>query len=692
MADPKIGGPSLPHTALTLLECRAELVVETQREKWPALQAVNNLLQARYFTADVRWLGVFRIWFGILLCADVTRRWWEAREYYTNDGFFPNHFSLFRPMGDGLFSLMHAFSTMGEVSVVMAIMLAIMVAYTLGYCTKLAQILAFISITSLDARNIFVENGGDVVVNLLAFLTIPLPLGRRFSIDAVRRAFRARYETSVAALNDRSHPAPTVEPVVSLAVLALFLQLAVIYFFNAIHKDGTGWKTGNAIYYFLHQDRIVTAFGIFLREHVPYEVTRYFTWGTVVIEFSLPFILVFPFFRTWVMRFAFLLGLGLHGGIALTSRLGPFSYAMLLMYVPLLATRDFELVSRWFSRESREKTVIFDVDCGICLWCCRLLKRLDPFERLTFVGNDEVERFPQGVDAALVERTVVVVDAKGRVHTEERAVFEIGRALPFGVVLLGWLGVPGLSLLGRFAYRALAKNRMAVSSFFGLGACGIAPLAGAEDHPRPSERDTFRSWRSSIGTFTREAVSAVMVIMLGVQVANDNAYITKRFRVQRPEWSTDFVNTFRLLEGWGMFAPEPPYDDGRVVIDARTKSGKKIDPFTGKEPDFDPYTSVGWGHEQFMCDYSNRIRFDGHVPNRQHLKDYLRNWHRYHGEPQDELVAFDVWWVQDKSPKPGQLKGEPMQPQRLTSYGYVKDSGARPWLTPRRHPKTGATP
>src|SRR5262249_40407703 len=100
-------------------------MAEKEREKWPALQAVNNLLQARYFTADVRWLGVFRIAFGILLTCDVMRRWWNAREFYTNDGFFPNHFSIFRPMGDELFSLMHAFSTMGEVSVVMALMLCV---------------------------------------------------------------------------------------------------------------------------------------------------------------------------------------------------------------------------------------------------------------------------------------------------------------------------------------------------------------------------------------------------------------------------------------------------------------------------------------------------------------------------------------------------------------------------------------
>ena len=131
-------------------------MVDSEREKWPALGAVNNLLQARYFTADARWLAIFRIGFGILLICDVSRRWWQAREFYTNDGFFPNHFSLFRPMGDELFSLLHAFSTMGEVSVVMAILLAIVIAFTLGFKTKLMQVLAFIAITSLDARNIFV--------------------------------------------------------------------------------------------------------------------------------------------------------------------------------------------------------------------------------------------------------------------------------------------------------------------------------------------------------------------------------------------------------------------------------------------------------------------------------------------------------------------------------------------------------
>lgn len=645
-------------------------------------QRVRDFLQARYFGADLRWLGVFRIGLGLILTCDLLRRWAQAREYYTNDGFLPNHFSLFRPMGDDLFSLLHAFSTLGEVSVVFALMLIVFVCFTVGYRTGLMQVLAFISITSLDARNIFVENGGDVLVNLMAFLSMFMPLGKRFSVDALLRSLRARKESSAEELNQRSQQGIEPNDFHSLIVLAMLLQLAVIYFFNAVHKSGRGWMDGSAIYWFLEQDRIVTAFGVFLREHTPYEVIRVITYSALAIEFALPAILLFPFGKTWVYRFALLLGVGLHGGIALTSRLGPFSYAMMLFYVQFLGARDADLVGRFFSRESRRRTVIFDSDCGICLFVCRVLVRLDPRKRLTFIGNDDVAAFPPGVDPKLVDSTVVVVDPSGRVHVEERAVFEIARAIPFGVLAAFWLRLPGLNLLGRALYRAVARNRIRISTFFGMGACGVRPASAAPAGPAvPVAEKTYRDTRTELGSFAREMAVAIVVVMLGVQVINDNGYVHRYFRVKRPEWVVSIVNTFRLLEGWGMFAPEPPYDDGHIVVDGRTKDGRKLDPFTLAEPDFDPYTATGWGHEQFWCDYNNRIRFPGHAGNRQHLKDYLLKWHEYKDRPQDQLVAFDVWWVSDKSPPPnGPRRGEPRPPEKLLSHGFVPDSGAKPWL------------
>ena len=99
-----------------------------------------------------------------------------------------------------------------------------------------------------------------------------------------------------------------------------------------------------------------------------------------------------------------------------------------------------------------------------------------------------------------------------------------------------------------------------------------------------------------------------------------------------------------------------------------------------KISEFDPETSVGWGHSQLWCDYHLKMYFARYAANRQHLKEYLQNWHQRTGRPQDQLVAFDVWWISDKSPGPGEAHGKPQKPVLLSSYGKVSDSGAKPWL------------
>src|SRR5690606_37534009 len=107
------------------------------------------------------------------------------------------------------------------------------------------------------------------------------------------------------------------------------------------------------------------------------------------------------------------------------------------------------------------------------------------------------------------------------------------------------------------------------------------------------------------------------------------------------------------------------------------------DPLTGKEPYFDPDAPNGWGHGQFQCDYENRIRFPGNAAYRPFLRDWLLRYHERTGRSEDRLVAFDVWWVGDKSPPPGQLKGEPLPPSKILSHGLVTESLATPWLSGR---------
>src|SRR5690242_8681513 len=85
--------------------------------------------EEHYCRADLRWLGVFRILLGAMLSVQLLNCWGVARDFYTNDGILPNHFSLFRPLGRGVISLYHAFSTLDEVNVAFALTLVVFLTF-----------------------------------------------------------------------------------------------------------------------------------------------------------------------------------------------------------------------------------------------------------------------------------------------------------------------------------------------------------------------------------------------------------------------------------------------------------------------------------------------------------------------------------------------------------------------------------
>ena len=119
-----------------------------------------------------------------------------------------------------------------------------------------------------------------------------------------------------------------------------------------------------------------------------------------------------------------------------------------------------------------------------------------------------------------------------------------------------------------------------------------------------------------------------------------------------------------------MFAPTPSSDDGSVSIDAITSDGRHVDPFTGEAPDLDLSDARGLGLGQIRQDYWNRIRFDRNKLFRQGLKEYLLRWHEETGHAEDELVAFDVYWLRDQCPLPGQTK--PYKHEKIAILTYRK--------------------
>ncbi len=483
----------------------------------------------RWLTIDARSLGLFRLAFGALLLVDLVRRapMWVA--FHTNEGLLPNAFLLERG-GSAHVSLLLALSTPAQAWLAFAALGAVYTAFLVGWRTRLFQLLAWIGLLSVHTRAILVENGGDVVMNLLAAFTLFLPLGRRFSLDAVRAGPEAA-----------TRPAP-----VSLAAGGLLVQFAAIYLFNTLHKGGATWRTGTAVHFVLFQSRVVTSLGGLVAPLVTPAISRALSWSTLLVEGAAPLLLLTPWRRVEARRIAIVALFGLHLGIALVMNVGLFSFAMMMLY-PLLL-----LPEEW----------------------------------------------------ARIEAT----GAWQRLH----------------------------------------------SGFTRAATRLVGPIVPS---PPPSEAPLARRLAQA-GTGLREAAIAVVLASCALQLLHENRAIPTWARPPYPPPARALVGAARLMQGWNMFAPNVPQQDGMLVVDARTIDGRRVDPFAwaalgeGGAPREEIPARLGL--DQLWRSYASRIHDEKNRASLEPLAAWITRHHERTGRAEDRLESFEVIWRTDQSPRPGQ--------------------------------------
>lgn len=607
-------------------------------------------IRDHYCTIDVRTLGVFRLVLGSLLVGDCLRHWAEASWIYSNDGVLTNHYHLFRPSSGYHFSLYHAFSSTAEVHVAFALSLFCFFCFLIGWHTRLFSILSFILVTSRDNRIIMIENGGYVVVNLITCWAMFMPTGRRFSVDALLRSYRERRERTVADLQDRSRPAWAERPYVSGVVLLAILNLATIYYFNVVNKSGLIWRRGETVHYVLHLDRMVTGLAVFARELLPLWLTKGISWVVLVVEALLVAWILSPYGRRVTRPLAMAGMWALHGTFGVMMRLGPFSWFMICWSFLLPTSQHWDALERWYRRRAAPRVVVYDGSSPLAFALMRLLLRLDRLELLRFEEARPAPAAEAGGEARRPELFVARDPADGRVFQGAAALWEILQALPGGrfarpFVVALTLGAPG-ALLG-----LVARRRDEIARFFGLGARPKrAAVAQAAASPSPLAEKVARG-----RVIAREALITYLGLCAVSQVLNENKSVPAFLKHTQPKFVQATIVYPRLLQGWGMFAPNPITEDGSISVDAITVDGRHIDPFTGLPPDLNLSDARGLGLGQIQQDYFNRIRLDRNkVYRRPGLQDYLLRYHERTGRPEDEIVAFDVYWVRDQCPKPGE--------------------------------------
>jgi predicted DCC family thiol-disulfide oxidoreductase YuxK len=629
----------------------------SDRSAPPRLAAVRAAFVRKYLTIDPRSLGLGRIVLALLLFFDLFHRVAGGITlWYSNLGLLPNHTYLWRPPTQWMFSLFFMASWPDEATLGFVLCGLVYLGLLVGWRTRLMQFLAVIAVMSLHSRTTFLENGGDWTMGELTLWTAFLPLGRRFSVDAVRASLRRRVESTAAELNDRAPLEADTTPVVSLAVLALVLQLANAYFFNCVHKGGPTWRTGSAVHYVLWQDRMVTWFAVWMRPHMTMALSRVLSWSALATEAVLPLLLLTPLYQSTARRLAIPLILGLHLGFQTFINLGCFSWTMMSFTPYLLTRQDWEDLGRFAQRRQRRLALYFDAGCGVCFQIARVLARLDRFARVRFVSSEDAEPLPKGVTSKLLESTIAVVDeGTGRVTTRADGVATVLRALPAGWLWSLPMRVPGLRQLANAVYDAFARRRQMVSTGLGLAACGVpgAPRARTLPEPEPSPfRATLRRLWWGMG----ELGLLLLLTTLVSETLFINQAVPKFLKHKQPTWIMELVAYPRLIQAWSMFASDAPMSDESVVVDAVTRDGRHVDPYSEissryKNPGHD-VIPPRLDNDSFFFNYSSRIPYKGEYFTA--MQEWILRYPERTGNPNDAIVKFDAWILEDDSPAPGE--------------------------------------
>lgn len=242
---------------------------------------------------DLRSLAALRIGCALLLLADLYSRSQDLQAHYSEAGVLPlAQLTSWTLHGDGVTALL-------VVQAALAILLG------LGFATRFVTPLSWLLLVSLQHRNPLVATGGDQELRMVLFFAIFCPWGERWSLD------------------QRGHPPH--ESVLSVAGVALQLQIVGMYWMTAIHKVQTGWD-GTAVAWALR--------GPYARVNADWlgdlSGLSYFV---LVSEFVAPLALLAPRTRLWGIAWLALL----HVGFGLFLELGLFAWistTMLVVFVP----------------------------------------------------------------------------------------------------------------------------------------------------------------------------------------------------------------------------------------------------------------------------------------------------------------------------------------------------------------------
>jgi hypothetical protein len=258
-------------------------------------------------------LAVFRIAFGLVMCAWSITLAVDASSFFTTKGILPDQPHFTGSLG-GAWGLLGIFPSKGAMIVILFLLIVASFCLMLGLYSQVAATIVFLAVMSFERRNPFVFNSGDVLLRLLAFYLIFAPASASLSLERWLKNRRDFWTFPARA---------------PWAMRLIQIQFSTVYLIAVWTKvRGTTWNDGTAVSYAL---RITDLDRFPLPTFVSHSalISNVFSYGTLVLELSLAILVWNRKLRPWVL----LAGISLHLGIEYSIRVGFYGFAITSMYL-----------------------------------------------------------------------------------------------------------------------------------------------------------------------------------------------------------------------------------------------------------------------------------------------------------------------------------------------------------------------
>ncbi|MEU3409767.1 HTTM domain-containing protein [Streptomyces sp. NPDC006658] len=228
--------------------------------------------------------------------------------------------------------------------------------FTLGWRTRATSVLFAVVVTSFHARAIFMTDGGDNLILLMALYLVLTACGRRWSLDARRERIKAvradgapAWARSLVARDLRAARRTLVTVVHNCGVFVIAAQVCFLYGSAGLYKvQGSFWGDGTALHYVLNLELFqpwpALSHAI---DQYPIVIAAV-GYLTVLTQVAFPFVL---FGRLKYPVLVMLLSM--HVGIAVLLGLPLFSGAMIIADAVFFSDRFYAFLPRLLRRGTR---------------------------------------------------------------------------------------------------------------------------------------------------------------------------------------------------------------------------------------------------------------------------------------------------------------------------------------------------